>query len=128
MPLRPPRACRIGNCPHPAVSRGRCALHSQADEQQRHRYGASVYNDKRWRGRWGLRQQVLHYKPFCELCGRLASVVDHIIPHRGDEQLAFNSANLRPLCSTCHGRVTAQATWSQPNSRGPTEDENFTRR
>lgn len=48
------RACRIGFCPHPAVSRSRCAVHAKPDEQQRHRFGISVYNDRRWRGKHGL--------------------------------------------------------------------------
>jgi hypothetical protein len=62
------RACRIGFCPHPAVSRGRCAVHAKPDEQQRHRFGISVYNDRRWRGKHGLRNQVLHAQPLCVLC------------------------------------------------------------
>ena len=86
------------------------------------RYGAHIYADKRWRGKWGLRAQVLHAKPFCTLYGRLASVVDHVVPHRGDEQLAFDPHNLRPLCSTCHGRITAQATWQRSDPGGRRDD------
>jgi hypothetical protein len=61
------RACRIGFCPHPAVSRSRCAVHAKPDEQQRHRFGISVYNDRRWRGKHGLRNQVLRAQPLCVL-------------------------------------------------------------
>jgi 5-methylcytosine-specific restriction protein A len=112
MPTKPARACRFSGCPYPAISRGRCQLHSPADEQQRHRYGSAIYNDKRWRGRWGLRQQVLTRQPLCVLCleqqrTSLATVVDHIRPHRGDERLAFDIANLRSLCASCHSRITA---------------------
>jgi 5-methylcytosine-specific restriction enzyme A len=109
------KACRFATCPHPAVSRGRCAQHAKADEQQRHRYGVAVYNDKRWRGRHGLRKQVLDAQPLCVRClerhrVRIATVVDHIRPHRGHEPLAFDRTNLRPLCVDCHGEVTAAAT------------------
>jgi 5-methylcytosine-specific restriction enzyme A len=115
MPTKPARACRFATCPHPAVSRGRCALHVKPDEQQRHRFGPAIYNDKRWRGRHGLRQQVLDAQPLCVRCLeqhriRIAMVVDHIRAHRGDEALAFDINNLRPLCATCHGEITAAAT------------------
>jgi 5-methylcytosine-specific restriction protein A len=91
-------------------------VHAPADEQQRHRYGARIYNDKRWRGRHGLRAQVLAQQPLCTICLEqhrvtLATVVDHRIPHRGDERLAFDIDNLRPLCAFHHGQITADATW-----------------
>jgi 5-methylcytosine-specific restriction protein A len=34
-------------------------------------------------------------------------VVDHIVPHRGDERLAFDRDNLQGLCKSCHDRKTA---------------------
>jgi 5-methylcytosine-specific restriction protein A len=63
----------------------------------------------------GLRQQVLDRQPLCVLCLEqhrvsLATVVDHVRPHRGDERLAFDINNLRALCERCHGQVTAAAT------------------
>lgn len=110
MPARLNRACRIGSCPHPAVDRGRCALHRLPHEAERHRYGRTIYNDSRWKHpRTGLRVQVLLEQPFCA-CGRLADTVDHIVPHRGDERLAFDRANLRALCASCHSRLTAEQT------------------
>ena len=40
----------------------------------------------------------------CERRGVLtpATVVDHIIPHRGDMTLFWDSANWQPLCKSCH--------------------------
>lgn len=115
MPTRPSRPCRIGTCPNPATSRGRCVVHTKPDELQRHRFGPAIYNDRRWRGVHGLRAQILREQPLCVLCeaqGRvtLASVADHVIPHRGNAQLAFDRTNVRALCAPCHGRVTAEAT------------------
>lgn len=110
MPNRPRRVCLIATCPHPALSRGRCAAHAQRDEIQRHPF-AHVYRDSRWSGRGGLRQQVLTANPLCEICMGLAQCVDHIIPHRGNERLAYDINNLRPLCNRCHGQVTAAQTW-----------------
>ncbi|HVJ09280.1 MAG TPA: HNH endonuclease signature motif containing protein [Acidisarcina sp.] len=36
-----------------------------------------------------------------------ASCVDHIIPHRGDMRLFWDSSNWQPLCHRCHSRKTA---------------------
>jgi predicted kinase len=35
-------------------------------------------------------------------CGQPASVVDHIIPHRGDQAKFWDSANWQSLCTRCH--------------------------
>jgi len=39
-------------------------------------------------------------------CTLTTDVVDHIVPHRGDETLMFNEANLQALCFHCHGVKT----------------------
>lgn len=38
------------------------------------------------------------------MCDRLtvATVVDHIVPHKGDQTLFWNEANWQPLCKLCH--------------------------
>ncbi|MBK9704528.1 MAG: HNH endonuclease [Betaproteobacteria bacterium] len=40
----------------------------------------------------------------CEAAGRLtaASVVDHVVPHRGDQALFWDVGNWQPLCKPCH--------------------------
>ncbi|WP_375592350.1 HNH endonuclease [Chitiniphilus eburneus] len=45
----------------------------------------------------------------CERQGRVcaATLVDHIIPHRGDRDLFWDQANWQPLCASCHGVKTA---------------------
>lgn len=42
----------------------------------------------------------------CKQVGRVtaATVVDHIKPHRGDESLFYDAANLQSLCKPCHDR------------------------
>jgi len=37
-------------------------------------------------------------------CNAPATVVDHIIPHRGDEALFNDRNNLQSLCAPCHNR------------------------
>ncbi|WP_456297628.1 HNH endonuclease signature motif containing protein [Kineothrix alysoides] len=35
-----------------------------------------------------------------------ATVVDHVIPHRGDPILFWDKRNWQPLCKTCHDKKT----------------------
>lgn len=54
----------------------------------------------------------LDHHPLCLLCQAkglvtVATVVDHIVPHRGDSKLFWEKNNWQPLCETCHNRKTA---------------------
>ena len=64
----------------------------------------------RWRE---ARRAWLAKHPLCVLCGEsgrtvAASVVDHVVPHRGDRQLFWDSSNWQSLCEKCHNRKTAR--------------------
>ena len=75
-------------------------------------------------GRWQrARLRFLGNNPLCVMCeqrGRVevATVVDHIVPHRGDQELFWSEDNWQSLCSEHHngekqrleksGRVIAQ--------------------
>ena len=68
-----------------------------------------LYNDKRWLAR---RAAQLRAQPLCVMCKasgftRLATVADHIVPHRGDPNL-FWYGKLQSLCLTCHNNVKQQ--------------------
>ena len=39
------------------------------------------------------------------------TVVDHIVPHRGDQKLFWDKSNWQPLCKACHDRKT----WREDN-------------
>ena len=59
---------------------------------------------RRWRAARGV---FLSRHPLCCMCereGRIvtATVVDHVIPHRGDEVLFWDSANWQALCEAHH--------------------------
>ena len=54
-----------------------------------------------------LRKAFLSTHPLCVFCntkGRIAqaTVVDHIIPHKGDQRLFWDVSNWQPLCKKCH--------------------------
>lgn len=64
-----------------------------------------LYNTRRWKLR---RKQQLESKPLCAFCmdmGKIipASVADHVIAHKGDEDLFFEG-ELQSLCKHCHDR------------------------
>ena len=57
------------------------------------------------------RKQYLEAHPLCVECmkeGRYvkATVVDHIVPHRGDQKLFWDQSNWQALCKSCHDRKT----------------------
>ncbi|WP_338036289.1 HNH endonuclease signature motif containing protein [Nitratireductor alexandrii] len=42
-------------------------------------------------------------------CGRPATVVHHVKPHRGDKRLFWDRSNWMPACQPCHdGPLQAQ--------------------
>ena len=63
-----------------------------------------LYDRQRWKRR---RAAFLQANPLCRMCeaqGRttLATVVDHVKPHKGDEALFFDEENWQGLCATDH--------------------------
>ena len=64
----------------------------------------------RWRR---ARRRFLAEHPLCETCrmtGRLerSTVVDHVVPHRGDPVLFWDEGNWAPACKPCHDAKTAR--------------------
>lgn len=61
--------------------------------------------------RWQrARAAYLAQHPLCVMCersGRItpADVVDHVVPHRGDQTLFWATGNWQPLCRRCHDSV-----------------------
>lgn len=58
------------------------------------------------------RDGYLRKHPLCRMCTeqgvtKAAEVVDHIIPHKGDKALFWDSDNWQPLCKAHHDRKTA---------------------
>lgn len=121
--------CRFPGCRKP-VPRGEryCAAHAEKgrlrDEAQEAR--AKQFREKRRRElrgsssdrgygyRWQkLRNRFIAQHPLCQACQakgiiRMATDVDHIVPHRGDPELLYDEVNLQSLCHECHSRKTAR--------------------
>jgi len=65
--------------------------------------------DRKWRK---ARAWYLKQNPWCVRClanhlRTVATVVDHIIPHRGDKYLFWLITNWQALCKRCHDIKTA---------------------
>lgn len=66
----------------------------------------SFYKTKTW---YRLRWHQLEKEPLCRMCkalGRIvgAEIVDHIVPHRGNQEIFEDPENLQSLCKACHDR------------------------
>lgn len=107
------RMCLEPGCTKCAGQGGYCEAHARQEkprlfEGARRKRSApyiSLYNTGAWRK---MRAAFLGSHPFCARCGSPATVADHVIPHRGNEALFFDEANLQPLCKACHSRKTLE--------------------
>lgn len=41
-------------------------------------------------------------------CNELSTVVDHIVPHKGDQKLFWRRSNWQGMCKPCHDAKTAR--------------------
>ena len=104
MPRFPKRPCRHPGCPN--LSDGVYC------EEHRALYARDSATQRGYDGRWRkARERFLRAHPLCVVCqreGRLtpATVVDHIVPHRGNQQLFWDEANWQPLCKSHHDQKT----------------------
>lgn len=114
MPVSAPTPCRYPGCSDlVTVGNGYCPTHRRAEQRridERRGSAAARGYDSRWRK---ARVGYLRSHPMCAECARdgivtAASVVDHIIPHKGDKTLFWDYDNWQPLCKPCHDRKTAR--------------------
>lgn len=108
MPKRAKSVCRHLGCGLLIGQPGFCQLHKRAADSNRSNSARRGYGH-RWRK---ARETYLSTHPLCvkhQARGQVvvATVVDHIIPHRGDNQLFWDSNNWQALCKQCHDIKTA---------------------
>ena len=106
MPRKPMKPCRHPGCPK--LTDGMyCEGHARLHASDRASASVRGY-DSRWEK---ARRRFLKAHPLCVRCmeqERLvkASVVDHIVPHRGDAKLFWDESNWQALCKSCHDHKT----------------------
>lgn len=65
--------------------------------------------------RWQqARERYLREHPLCVMCYArrcitAATVVDHIVPHQGDQALFWRESNWQGLCAHCHSSAKQRA-------------------
>lgn len=106
MPFAPLRPCASPGCTQ-LVERGRCVQHARRTQLDERRGSARERGyDHRWeRARQAFLDEGDHRLcAHCKARGLVAasSLVDHIVPHRGDEVLFWLVENWQPLDTTCH--------------------------
>ena len=110
-PQKAKRPCLSSGCKDFASNKGYCDKH-QSRVKQRDRDRGTAHQrgyDAEWKKH---RDQFLLEHPLCVECRRKgyvmpATVVDHIIPHKGDKDLFWNKSNWQSLCETHHNIKTA---------------------
>ncbi len=128
MPRRALRICGFRPCGK-AVDGPYCAEHAELVAKLQ-RVAATRHDERRgssaargygadWRQ---LRAIVIREEPLCRECktnGRVepTTEVDHIIPHRGNEQLRLDRKNCQGLCTPCHSAKTARENGGFGNPR-----------
>lgn len=99
---RPPRICPCNHIvPHGVLCacQTKAARERKARHDQRRPSAANRLYDHTWRK---ARREYLTAHPYCAMCGSASTTVDHIIRHRGDRTLFWNTRNWQPLCTRCH--------------------------
>ena len=109
MPFKAPRICQCGN---------RVQANTICACQVRRKALADLYRpNARQRGYtrpWDKERAIyLLANPTCARCPAPATVVDHIMAHKGNQALFWNRANWQPLCGTHHN------SWKQSQERQP---------
>ena len=108
----PLRRCNAPGC-GVLVRASRCDRHKREQKKQLEENRPNAHErgyNQRWRTE---RKYYLAMHPICVECeknGRIkaASVVDHIVPHRGDYKRFWDRRNWQPLCKRCHDSKTAR--------------------
>jgi 5-methylcytosine-specific restriction endonuclease McrA len=102
MPLKLNRVCSCGK----VVASNIICLCQQRRKAENDKRRPSA-TQRGYDGKWRRESKAFLAQPenrFCACgCGRVADMVDHIKPHRGDMRLFWNRANWQPLASSpCH--------------------------
>ncbi|WP_026987658.1 HNH endonuclease signature motif containing protein [Fodinicurvata fenggangensis] len=111
MPMAPPKHCPKAG--HPPYTQRRCPACSAAwrakGEARRPSSSARGYGDPEWKAA----SKEFLARPENKLCAcgcqRRANVVDHIVPHRGDERLFWDRSNWQPMAFSCNSRKAAKS-------------------
>ena len=103
IPSKPLKPCRQPGCKNVTASLY-CETHVLNKKDTKRGSAAKRGYGSRWQK---YRRVYLINHPFCVECEKentitLATVVDHIIPHKGSLELFWDESNHQPLCKRHH--------------------------
>lgn len=117
MPNKPMKPCAKSMCPNLVNGNDKyCEEHKSLENKDK-----TINKDKRkqydkergsaasrgYNYKWQqYSKDFLKRNPKCIRCDEPATVVDHIIPHKGNKELFWARYNHQPLCKQCHDRKT----------------------
>lgn len=106
MPYRPNIPCKHPGCGKlVAYGQKYCDEHKPLHPEAKRSASSRGYTSK-WQKE---SRRYLRDNPLCVMCkanGRFveATVVDHIVPHRGNQKLFWDKNNWQALCKPCHDK------------------------
>ena len=109
MPYKAPRICACGSRVAAGVL---CACQIEQRRERNARFEATrpSASARGYNGSWQRERSIfLKANPACRRCTAPATVVDHIMPHKGNPALFWNRANWQPLCQRCHNSAKQSA-------------------
>ena len=109
MPSEPSKYCNKSGCGNRVYwPETYCAEHKpKADAEHKERRRRKIKNPL-YGSRWADASRVYRINnPWCAVCAskgiyELATLVDHIVPHRGKRALFWDVDNWQGLCTACH--------------------------
>lgn len=112
MVARAKSSCRHIGCSKLLDVSGYCDKHISERRKQLDAARGSAH-ERGYNYRWiKARATFLRRDPLCRRCKdagviTAATVVDHVIPHKGDQDVFWDTSNWQPLCKACHDKKTA---------------------
>ena len=116
MPDHPLKPCCHPGCKELVRGVARCETHAKARKKEVDARRPNA-TDRGYGSRWRrARERFLRANPLCIKClddGLVvaANVVDHVIDHKGNQQIFWDEGNWQALCKVCHDRKTAETVW-----------------
>jgi len=115
MPVyRAKRPCRQPGCPN-LVESGYCEKHKK-NEWHKYDDKRGTSSERGYNARWRKARLIyLGKHPLCVECEKEGkaepgTIIDHIIPHKGDMKLFWDTSNWQGLCKRHHDIKTAEET------------------
>lgn len=114
----------MSSCKEYSTNQGYCDKHQDKIRKKDRERGTS--HQRGYDARWNkARIEHLDEHPLCVDCAKRdyitpATVVDHIVPHKGNDVLFWDQSNWQSLCKPCHDRKTASedmGSWSPVNKQ-----------